>query len=157
TKAGRMSIRRRVLAAVPAAAMVAVLAGCGIGRGGPLSGEEPQVSGSDGDCIDAPPGAVGVDGFNSLPNSRHEVAVLDKVALHKPAGMRMITAWIVPDKGELYGDWVGYPPAGNHHPANPGLDWANRQHAVGAHIPPTPGGSLRPNVQLLVVIKTSGR
>jgi hypothetical protein len=152
-----MSIRRCMLAA----GLAVAVAGCGVGQGGPLSHDEPQGAGHDTQSIGAPCGAVVVDGFNSLPDSSHEVAVIDRVALYKPIGMRMITAWIVPDNGSLYGDWVGYPPAGDHHPAEPGFDWANRQHALGAHIPPTPFGGTpsapRANVQLLVVIKTSGR
>lgn len=154
-----MKLRRALLAAGLAVAMATTVAACGVQQGGPLSRDEPQSGEHDIQSIDAPCGAVVVDGFNSLPNSGHEVAVIDKVGLYRPVSMRMITAWIVPDDGAGYGDWVGYPPTGDHHPAEPGFDWAARQHAIGARIPPASFGGPRksPNTALLVVIKTSGR
>ena len=154
-----MKIGRALLTAGLTVALAAAVAGCGVQQGGPLSRDEPQSGEHDIQSIGAPCGAVVVDGFNTLPNSGHVVAVIDRVALYRPVSMRMITAWIVPDDGAGYGDWVGYPPTGGHHPAEPGFDWANRQHAIGAHIPPTPfGGPPKgPNVELLAVIKTSGR
>ncbi|HEY2079531.1 MAG TPA: hypothetical protein VGH53_24650 [Streptosporangiaceae bacterium] len=102
-------------------------------------------------CIDMQRGDVVVDGFNTLPNSSRQVAVIDKVAFADPVRLRQIAAYIIPDSGELYGDSTGYPPNGNHPPPPPGLDWSARQNAAGARIPPTPGGGppKGPNVQLM--------
>ena len=136
----------------------AALAGCGASviQGGPLSTEIDPDS-HDIQCIDMQRGDVVVDGFNTIPNSGRQVAVVDKVAFADPVGLRQIAAYIIPDSGALYGDWTGYPPNGGHHPANPHLDWGGRQNAAGARIPPTFSGPFKgPNVQLMVVAQSSG-
>jgi hypothetical protein len=137
----------------------AALAGCSASviQGGPLSSEIDPGSHFT-QCIDMKRGDVVVDGFNTIPNSSSQVAVIDKVAFADPVRLRQIAAYIIPDSGELYGDWTGYPPNGSHHPANPHLDWSARQNAAGARIPPTPGGGppKGPNVQLMVVAQSSG-
>ena len=137
----------------------AAQAGCSASviQGGPLSGQiDPESHFTQ--CIDMQRGDVVVDGFNTIPNLGRQVAVVDKVAFADPVGLRQIAAYIIPDNGELYGDWTGYPPNGGHHPANPHLDWSARQNAAGARIPPTPGGRpfKGPNVQLMVVAQSSG-
>jgi hypothetical protein len=137
----------------------AALAGCSASviQGGPLSGEIDPNS-HDTQCIDMRRGDVVVDGFNTIPNSSRQVAVVDKVAFADPVGLRQITAYIIPDNGELYGDSIGYPPNGDHGPPPTSLEWSARQNAAGARIPPTPGGGppKGPNVQLMVVAQSSG-
>jgi hypothetical protein len=136
----------------------AALAGCSASviQGGPLSSEIDPGSHFI-QCIDMKRGDVVVDGFSTIPNSGRQVAVVDKVAFADPVRLRQIAAYIIPDNGELYGDWTGYPPNGGHHPANPHLLWSARQNAAGARIPPTPRGPEgRPNVQLMVVAQSSG-
>ena len=56
----------------------------------------------------------------------------------------------------MYGDIPGgYPPRSGGLPPPPGFDWAGRQRAIGATIPPTPSGGpegTRPNVNLVIVM-----
>jgi hypothetical protein len=138
--------------------MLAALCSCSaVIQGGPL-GREMDPPGSDTECIDMQRGDVVVDGFNTIPNSGRQMAVIDKVAFADPVRLRQIAAYVIPDNGALYGDWTGYPPNGGHHGASPGLDWSARQNAAGARIPPTRGGGppKGPNVQLMVVAQSSG-
>ena len=137
----------------------AALAGCSASviQGGPLFTHiDPESHFTQ--CIDIQRDDVVVDGFNTIPNTSSQVAVIDKVAFADPVRLRQIAAYVIPDNGALYGDWTGYPPSGGHHPANRGLDWSARQNAAGARIPPTPGGGppKGPNVQLMVVAQSSG-
>jgi hypothetical protein len=62
-------------------------------------------------------------------------AVIDKVSLSHPHGLRVLAAWAVLDTGELYGNWDGMPPSPRDLP--PGVQWAHRQRADGARITPT--------------------
>ena len=89
----------------------AALAGCSASviQGGPLSTQIDPDS-HDTQCIDMQRGDVVVDGFNTIPNSGRQVAVVDKVAFADPVRLRQIAAYIIPDNGELYGDLTGYPP-----------------------------------------------
>jgi hypothetical protein len=150
-----MIIRRMAGYAAAAAGAVLVLAGCsgGLSGRGPLAGEELSRIGM---CNLASPDGVFTDGMNSIPNSGKQTAVIDSVSLVSPHAMRLIAAWAVPlYNSPIYGAWPGSPPNSYHHPYSPGFDWAARQKAVGAQIPPTPGGGpsgSRDNVNLLLVL-----
>jgi hypothetical protein len=75
----------------------AALAGCSASviQGGPLGrGMDPPSS--DTQCIDMQRGDVVVDGFNTIPNSGRQVAVVDKVTFADPVGLRQIAAYIIP-------------------------------------------------------------
>jgi hypothetical protein len=135
------------LAAVLLAAVL--LAGCtgpavntGPFRGGGDPGEE---------CASIPPGGVLGYGFEEFRNGGSATATIDKVALTDPRGLRIVAAYVVPVSGHiLYGVQPGWPPA--YIP--PGFHWPQREKAVGARIPPSPGHDV---INLLLVLKPTGR
>jgi hypothetical protein len=157
-----MIINRLAGYAAAAAGTVLVLAGCAGGPPGrgPLAGEELSELTQ---CNPASPDGLYTDGDNSIPNRGTKTAVIDSVSLVSPHAMKLLAAWVVPVmNGPIYGAWPGRPPNGYHHPPSPGFEWAARQKAVGAQIPPTPGGGpgeggdLNVNLLLLLAVPPHG-
>lgn len=102
-------------------------------------------------------GGVGTFGGLSFHNPGSS-AKIDNVTLIDSHDMQIVAAWVVPITGrDLLGVFSGYPPDGYPgsfpgHPA-PGVQWEQRQHAVGAVIPHTPGQDVE---NLVLVLKPSG-
>lgn len=147
-------MRNRLLAGF--AALVALGTGCSVVayasgnpvNSGPLGGTNLTVG---TECFPIHHrGAVITDGFNEVQNSGSAVAVIDKVTLLDPHGLRVLTAWAVPVRNLLYGVEGGYPLASKI----PGLQWPDRHLAAGASMPHTGSNA---GTNLLVVIQTSGR
>jgi len=135
-----------------AAALVAaaLLAGCTSSPAintGPLGGGgEPGE-----ECARISPGEVLGYGFEEFRNSGAAIATIEKVALTDPRGLRMLAAYVVPVTGNvLYGVQPGWPPA--YLPS--GFQWPQRQKAMGAQIPHSPGHDA---INLLLVLKPTGR
>ena len=140
-------------AAVTVVVAVAVLAAMGMHASanpintGPFGGTGGTIG---TECFPiSHPGAVVTDGFNEVQNGGAAVAVIDRITLVDPHGLRLLTAWAVPARQLLYGVEGGYPPASRI----AGLRWADRQRATSARVPHT-GADAATN--LLLVISTSG-
>ena len=99
-------------------------------------------------CAPAPVGGVLSDGLEALSNTGETTAVVHKVSLAEPHGLRVVAAYLVPITGHvLYGIWSGTPPAAH---LSAGVRWGHRQHADGGRIPHSQG---RHVMNLLIVIK----
>jgi hypothetical protein len=86
-----------------------LLAACGtsgIGGSGPLKdGGDPAT-----ECAPVPAGGVLSDGFEALRNTGTSAAVIQKVALADPHGLRILAAYVVPVTDDtLYGVRVRLP------------------------------------------------
>jgi hypothetical protein len=141
----------RVLGMVVAAACI-LLAGCG----GNATNTGPFGNGGSptGECISVPLGGVISYGFVEFPNQGSSTAVISKVALDGAHGIRMLAAYIIPITGhDLYGVYSGYPPVAHR---APGVQWAHRQSADGARIPPRSKADIVNNI-LLVLKRTAAR
>jgi hypothetical protein len=133
-------VPNRLLAAAGSIAL-AVLTGCASSGWsdavGPLGG--PDASGSV--CMSSLHTNVLTDGYPFVSDSSRTPAVINKVGLADPRGMRLITAWAVPLTGHTnYGAEPGYPP-GTAYPRGeiPGFQWTDRQNADGATVRHTTG------------------
>jgi hypothetical protein len=116
-----------LLAAVLLAGCTAPAVNTGPFHGGGDPGEE---------CASIAPGGVMGYGFEEFSNSGSATATIEKVALTDPRGLRILAAYVVPVSGHiLYGVQPGWPPG--YLP--PGFHWPQREKAVGARIPPSPG------------------
>lgn len=118
---------------VLAAALAAVLAGCGSGgpaADGPLSSGNsmhgPIPRGSQ--CV--PGGRPQAFGFDSFTNYGHTTVILDRVVLLHPRNERLVGSYAVPGDGVL---GVNHWP-----PENPGSSptWKDRQPVRGFRLPP---------------------
>ncbi len=143
----------RVLGVVAAAGCI-LLAGCGNAiNTGPFG----NGGGQTGECMSVPLGGVLSYGFVEFPNQGSATAVITKIALADAHGIRMLAAYIIPITGhDLYGVYSGYPPVAD---LPPGVQWARRQQADGARIPPLPPRS-KPNIVsniLLVLRRTAAK
>jgi hypothetical protein len=142
-------VGRRFWGRLAGAALLAVLAGCSSGNAvntGPFGG----VGGPGQECFPVHSGEVITDGFNAVQNHGHATAVIDKVSLASPHGLRLLIAYAVRFSGELYGVQAGYPPS----PEAKGFPWATHQDADGIKVPPSTGHEV---TNLLLVIQTSGK
>jgi hypothetical protein len=123
--------KRQGTAAGAALALAAVaLAGCGSANAiGPLGGSEAGGN----VCMQAVKTGVLTDGWPFVQNTSPTPAVIDKVDLANPHGMKLITAWAVPVTGhDAYGAQPGYPPGKLQ---LPGFQWPQRRPAAGAVVP----------------------
>jgi hypothetical protein len=85
---------------------------------------------------------------NSGPN-----AVIDKVRLTHVHGLELLAGYAVPITGnDGYGNLTGYPPED----LSPGVRWAQRQRADGAHIPHSHGSAYVDLVLVFKLVQTSG-
>jgi len=102
-------------------------------------------------CVPVKPGQVVADGINAISNKEPAAAVVDRVGLVSPHGLRILAAYVVPITGHvLYGAQTGYPPV----PGAPqGFQWGERQQAEGARVPHTSGHHV---MNLLLVLGTHG-
>jgi hypothetical protein len=135
-----VALNRLVVAAAGAIAL-AILTGCGSSGWsdaiGPLGG--PEASGSV--CMTDLQGPVLTDGYPFVTDTSQTPAVIDRVAMANPRGLKLITAWAVPITGTTdYGAEPGYPP-GTAYPKGeiPGFQWTERQNADGATVRHTTG------------------
>ena len=88
-------------------------------------------------------------GLDAFPNTGGVPATIERVALTDPHNLQIIAAYAVPLTGtQLYGVLDGAPPA-RHLPAE--VQWAQRQQADGAVIPP---GAY---TNLVLVLKPAGK
>ena len=138
----------RVIGAIAAAGCV-LLAGC-VGNAvntGPFgNGGSPS-----GECVSLPMGGVLSYGFEEFRNRGQSTAVISKIALDDAHGIRMLAAYIIPITGyDLYGVRDGYPPV---RPLPPGVQWARRQAADGARIPPLPRSKSNIVNNILLVLR----
>jgi hypothetical protein len=72
-------------------------------------------------------------GLDAVRNSGKATAVIEKIAMADPKGLRLIRAYAVRTQGEWFGVQTGYPP-GHFHLT--GWHWNSRQNADGARVPP---------------------
>ena len=122
-----------VAKAIPGAVFGAVilattLAACAASpnRIGPLGG--PEAEGSV--CMSDVHTTVLTDGWPAVRNTSQTPAVIDKVDMADPRGLRLLKAWAVPVVGhDLYGAEPGYPPGKVD---SPGILWDQRHTANGA-------------------------
>ena len=141
----------RVLAMLVAAACL-LLAGCG--GNAVNTGPFGNGGGQTGECASVPSGGVLSYGFVEFPNQGSSTAVITKIALDDAHGIQMVAAYILPITGhDLYGLYSGYPPAAH---LLPGVQWARRQRADGARIPPRSKADLVNNI-LLVLKRTAAK
>jgi hypothetical protein len=124
-----------------------LLAGCASGvavNTGPFGN-----GGSQGEeCVPLPRGGVLSYGFDEFRNSSASAAVIEKVSLADPHGLRILAAYVVPITGHtLYGVLTGFPPEA-HLPL--GVQWSQRQRADGATIPHSLGHRV---TNLILVLK----
>jgi hypothetical protein len=123
----------RTAAAAAAIAAAAVLASCSSSLpAGPLAG--PRTPGTE--CTPARGAKVMTDGFDAVRNTGKATAVIEKVAMADPKGLRLLHAYAVRTEGIWYGVQAGYPPG---HVRLPGWHWDTRQNADGARVPPATG------------------
>jgi len=85
-------------------------------------------------------------GVEWVQNPGTAMAVIDRMTLGKPQGLRLVAAWLVPTSGLLYGAQYGYPPSKM---PLPGWQWASREPADGATVPHTAGND-RMNLVLVL-------
>lgn len=110
--------------------------------------------GQGGICSPVGPGGVLSYGGQEFRNSGPDTGFIDKVTLYRPRELRLVAAYVVPITGrDLYGNWVGYPPAARA-VKQPGVQWAQRQRADSARIPPAHGHGV---TNLLLVLKPTGK
>ncbi len=119
------------------------------------SGDKIGPLGGPGDpgqiCNPLRPGQVLSYGFTGIRNSGHSTVMIDRVGLADIRGLKVIAAYVVPGTSRfLYGSAYGYPPV---RPLPSGIDWAARQRADGAKLPPM---KLSQEDSLLLVIKPIG-
>ena len=128
-------------------ALIAACSGANAINTGPFS---PVATSGDRNEVCAPvrPGGVLTYALDSFINSSSP-ATIERVALTDPHNLQIIAAYAVPLTGKnLYGVLDGTPPA-RHLPA--GVQWAQRQRADGAIIPP---GAY---TNLVLVLKPAGK
>jgi len=124
---------------VTAAAGCTLLAGCSGGNAANTVNTGPFGNGGTPgtECVRLSPGNVLSYGFEEFSNNGTSQAVINKVALADAHGLRVLAAYVVPITGHiLYGVLQGYPPARH---LDAGVQWAERQKANGARIPPSHG------------------
>ncbi|MFF4507633.1 hypothetical protein [Streptomyces sp. NPDC001401] len=132
----RTSLR---LAAVLALSLGGFATGCttpAAGADGPLHGavdEGAQV------CTPKRTGQTLSLGAEVLHNYGSDDVVVDSVVLDDPHGLRLVTALLVPVKDNLFGV-DSYPPS-SYSLNQPGVQWAQRQRAVGATLTPQGPGA----------------
>ena len=139
-----MSSRSRLTAAA-GAILAAALCSCS----GPAPFGHPTSPG--GQCIPLAGHPVVTDGMESFENHANTLAVVDKVALRNPKGLRLDRAWIVPTDAQLYGAAYGYPPQ-FHRFKVVRWHWDQRMLADGARVPPLSSGKYF-RMNILVVVR----
>jgi hypothetical protein len=99
------------------------------------------------------PGELATDGFYDVRDSwRGTVAVISKISLVRPRGLRLLRAYAVRlSDHPLYGTMPGLPPSdgGIKYP------WKDHVNAIGARVPYTRSPTIETN--LLLVLKTYAR
>jgi len=106
---------------------------------------EPRSPGTE--CIPLRGAKVITDGWEGVRNHSTTTAVIDRVALTHPKGLRVIRAYVVPAQGEWFGFQRGYPP-GQYRLI--GWQWDRRQDANGARVPPSTGKNDYWNLLLVI-------
>jgi len=89
-------------------------------------------------------------GDEFVRNPGTATAVIDKMALAKPKGLRVLASWVVPTK-EMVGVQYGYP---SGHLNLPGWQWDNRQSPDGARVPHTRGKYQKMSLVFVVGLKS---
>ncbi len=142
-----MGVLRLVVAGTAVLAVLA--AGCGSSPSDPAGGPLGPTEASGNICLGIGTSHVLTDGWPFVQNSSETPAVIDKVGLANPRGLRFITAVAVPTTEDFYGA----------RPGNliyttplPGFRWDERRNAVGDAIPFSPAGS-RKWTDLLFVVR----
>jgi len=129
-------------------ALIAACSGANAINTGPFSPGAPSSDRNDL-CTPVRRGGVLTLGMDAFPNTGGVPATIERVALTDPHNLQIIAAYAVPLTGKnLYGVLDGTPPA-RHLPA--GVQWAQRQRADGAVIPP---GAY---TNLVLVLKPAGK
>src|ERR1022692_178452 len=145
------SLPRRVTAAATLAAAAAGCSGTPAVNTGPFGGaywNTGQI------CVPiSHPGELVTDGFYEVSDSwRGTVAVISKISLLRPRGLRLLRAYAVRlDSQPAYGTMPGLPPydGGFKYP------WQGHVNAIGTRVPYTKDPDIETN--LLLVLRTSAR
>jgi hypothetical protein len=147
------SLLRRGTAGVVVAALAAAAAGCSGNpvNSGPFGGANWNTGVY---CIPVShPGELVTDGFYEVRDSwRGTVAVISKISLIRPRGLRLLRAYAVRlHDHPLYGTMPGLPRSdgGFRYP------WKDHMNAIGARVPYDKRLSIETN--LLLVLRTSAR
>jgi hypothetical protein len=106
----------------------------GVIIGGPVG---PPTN-STGECVPGPPGALQTDGFDILKNQGSQVAVIERLSLRSPHGLRLAGAFLVPlSGGDAVGVWHGFPPPARQVVRDlSGIEWARRESPRDARLLP---------------------
>lgn len=150
-----VALLRWVAVVASAVALAAATAGCS--RGNPVNTGPFGGAGNSGqDCVPiGHPGGFLTEGFNDVSDGwRGTVAVISKVSLVQPRGLRLVRAYAV-RLGDVpaYGDLPGLPstsPDGFHYPA-----WKHHVNAVGARVPYVKDLAFQTNLLLVLRILAS--
>ena len=133
---------------------VVVVAGCSSGH---RVNTGPFGDGGNGgeNCVPfSHPGQLVTEGFNEVTDTwRGTVAVISKISLVRPHGLRLLRTYAVRlHNHPSYGDMPGLPP----HDDGFQYPWTARNHpnAIGARVPYT--GTNANQTDLLLVLRTSG-
>ncbi len=136
-------LRLAAAGAVLAASLSACSSGNPIGPfGGPYSPAQQ--------CVPLASNHVITYGDEFVRNPATAVAVIDKMALANPKGLRVFASWIVPTK-EMVGVRGGYP---SGHLNLPGWQWDKRQSPDGATVPHTRGKYQKMSLVFVVGLKS---
>lgn len=144
---------RPVAAAVALAAAVLTAAGCSgtAVNTGPFGGADWN---SGRYCVPiSHPGELVTDGFYDVRNNwRGTVAVISKISLVRPHGLKLVRAYAVRlHDHALYGTMPGLPPHDDGVP----YPWKDHENAIGTRVPYIKSKAIDTN--LLLVLSTSGR
>jgi hypothetical protein len=74
------------------------------------------------------------DGYLSVKNNSTGVLTVERVSLASPRNIRFLGAYIVPVRGNVIGDFDGWPPPADK--LQRGVMWAQRHRPAGARIRP---------------------
>jgi hypothetical protein len=147
---------RRVTASAAVAALAAAAAGCSAGHPvntGPFGGRNWNTG---QECVPiSHPGVLVTDGTYEVRDSwRGTVAVISKISLIRPHGLRLLRAYAVTLHDDpLYGIEHGVPPHGDI--MSKDYPWNTHVSAIGARVPYIKSPSVYTN--LLLVLRTSAR
>ena len=150
---GGLSLLRRALG-VTAIVLVAAVVGC---SGNPAVNTGPFGGGGNWgqNCVPIRhAGELVTDGFNEVTDGwRGTVAVITKIGLVRPRGLRLLRAYAMRlNNHALYGTIPGLPPYEDGLTSYP---WKGHVNAIGARVPYTKNTNVDTN--LLLVIKTTAR
>jgi hypothetical protein len=137
----------RVSLAAAALAAIMLLAGCGTAAG---SGPFENHDSPNGICEPVLNRDMAMtQGGQWAFTSTGPAAVIDRISLSRPRGLRIVDAWVITGQ-YLYGNYDGYPSPSQLWNPQVRAEWSHRQRAVGARISRTHHSDV---IDLVVVIK----